>query len=229
MRKRNSITIHNCRTWHRYRTCKLDHFTSMKTSEIFVIKIRRTTQQKECLFYLQMCARCTTTWWVVANSFDLNFNDVVMPSKHIRCIYKNLLLLNLLPRIYFNWISDRVFNFYQFFLILKQCWMWRLARRPCKFQRKVLESHRKQSMAQHQHSTHRIRVRWQNLNVCRGGTCELMIFSILFRINVKILYFFDRYVNLLEPYMVQLVRLDFGKSCCGKCSPNSNQFHFICS
>lgn len=26
------------------------------------------------------------------------------------------------------------------------------------------------------------------------------------------------YVNLLEPYMVQLVRLDFGKSCCGKCS-----------
>jgi hypothetical protein len=24
------------------------------------------------------------------------------------------------------------------------------------------------------------------------------------------------YVNLLEPYMVQLVRLDFGKSCCGK-------------
>lgn len=25
------------------------------------------------------------------------------------------------------------------------------------------------------------------------------------------------YVNLLEPYMVQLVRLDFGKACCGKC------------
>lgn len=24
------------------------------------------------------------------------------------------------------------------------------------------------------------------------------------------------YVNLLEPYMVQLVRVDFGKSCCGK-------------
>lgn len=24
------------------------------------------------------------------------------------------------------------------------------------------------------------------------------------------------YVNLLEPYMVQLVRLDFGKPCCGK-------------
>lgn len=23
------------------------------------------------------------------------------------------------------------------------------------------------------------------------------------------------YVNLLEPYMVQLVRLDFGKPCCG--------------
>lgn len=29
------------------------------------------------------------------------------------------------------------------------------------------------------------------------------------------------YVNLLEPYMVQLVRLDFGKSCCGK-------YHLIC-
>ncbi|XP_053658000.1 uncharacterized protein LOC128707075 [Anopheles marshallii] len=27
------------------------------------------------------------------------------------------------------------------------------------------------------------------------------------------------YVNLLEPYMVQLVRLDFGKSCCGKGKP----------
>lgn len=24
------------------------------------------------------------------------------------------------------------------------------------------------------------------------------------------------YVNLLEPYMVQLVRLDFGKACCGE-------------
>lgn len=24
------------------------------------------------------------------------------------------------------------------------------------------------------------------------------------------------YVNLLEPYMVQLVRLDFGKPCCGE-------------
>lgn len=24
------------------------------------------------------------------------------------------------------------------------------------------------------------------------------------------------YVNLLEPYMVQLIRLDFGRSCCGK-------------
>ena len=24
------------------------------------------------------------------------------------------------------------------------------------------------------------------------------------------------YVNLLEPYMVQLVRVDFGQSCCGK-------------
>ncbi|XP_046391266.1 uncharacterized protein LOC124159479 isoform X1 [Ischnura elegans] len=29
------------------------------------------------------------------------------------------------------------------------------------------------------------------------------------------------YVNLLEPYMVQLVRLDFGKSCCGKNSPGT--------
>ncbi|KAF6202356.1 hypothetical protein GE061_004754 [Apolygus lucorum] len=27
------------------------------------------------------------------------------------------------------------------------------------------------------------------------------------------------YVNLLEPYMVQLVRLDFGKPCCGKNKP----------
>jgi hypothetical protein len=26
------------------------------------------------------------------------------------------------------------------------------------------------------------------------------------------------YVNLLEPYMVQLVRIDFGQSCCGKFS-----------
>ncbi|KAF2350728.1 Galactose-binding domain-like [Trinorchestia longiramus] len=25
------------------------------------------------------------------------------------------------------------------------------------------------------------------------------------------------YVNLLEPYMVQLVRLDFGQNCCGEC------------
>lgn len=24
------------------------------------------------------------------------------------------------------------------------------------------------------------------------------------------------YVNLLEPYMVQLVRIDFGQACCGK-------------
>ena len=24
------------------------------------------------------------------------------------------------------------------------------------------------------------------------------------------------YVNLLEPYMVQLVRIDFGQSCCGE-------------
>lgn len=29
------------------------------------------------------------------------------------------------------------------------------------------------------------------------------------------------YVNLLEPYMVQLVRLDFGKPCCGKISQPS--------
>ena len=28
------------------------------------------------------------------------------------------------------------------------------------------------------------------------------------------------YVNLLEPYMVQLVRIDFGQSCCGKCLEN---------
>lgn len=28
------------------------------------------------------------------------------------------------------------------------------------------------------------------------------------------------YVNLLEPYMVQLVRLDFGKPCCGKENEN---------
>lgn len=27
------------------------------------------------------------------------------------------------------------------------------------------------------------------------------------------------YVNLLEPYMVQLVRLDFGQSCCGTSFP----------
>ena len=26
------------------------------------------------------------------------------------------------------------------------------------------------------------------------------------------------YVNLLEPYMVQLVRIDFGQSCCGELS-----------
>ena len=26
------------------------------------------------------------------------------------------------------------------------------------------------------------------------------------------------YVNLLEPYMVQLVRIDFGQSCCGEYS-----------
>lgn len=32
------------------------------------------------------------------------------------------------------------------------------------------------------------------------------------------------YVNLLEPYMVQLVRLDFGKSCCGKW----NRMWFFC-
>ena len=28
------------------------------------------------------------------------------------------------------------------------------------------------------------------------------------------------YVNLLEPYMVQLVRIDFGQSCCGKLLEN---------
>ena len=32
------------------------------------------------------------------------------------------------------------------------------------------------------------------------------------------------YVNLLEPYMVQLVRLDFGKACCGKTSPVTCNF-----
>ena len=33
------------------------------------------------------------------------------------------------------------------------------------------------------------------------------------------------YVNLLEPYMVQLVRVDFGQSCCGKWySPNNYEF-----
>lgn len=30
------------------------------------------------------------------------------------------------------------------------------------------------------------------------------------------------YVNLLEPYMVQLVRVDFGQSCC--CKSIANQF-----
>lgn len=30
------------------------------------------------------------------------------------------------------------------------------------------------------------------------------------------------YVNLLEPYMVQLVRLDFGKPCCGKYTRSRN-------
>lgn len=25
------------------------------------------------------------------------------------------------------------------------------------------------------------------------------------------------YVNLLEPYLVQIVRIDFGTACCGKC------------
>lgn len=33
------------------------------------------------------------------------------------------------------------------------------------------------------------------------------------------------YVNLLEPYMVQLVRLDFGKSCCGKSMTNVFYYH----
>ncbi|KOB78882.1 Sushi, partial [Operophtera brumata] len=32
------------------------------------------------------------------------------------------------------------------------------------------------------------------------------------------------YVNLLEPYMVQLVRLDFGKPCCGHTNPICNRF-----
>ena len=27
------------------------------------------------------------------------------------------------------------------------------------------------------------------------------------------------YVNLLEPYLVQIVRIDFGTACCGKCAP----------
>lgn len=34
------------------------------------------------------------------------------------------------------------------------------------------------------------------------------------------------YVNLLEPYMVQLVRLDFGKSCCGE---SEIKLFFLCS
>ena len=34
------------------------------------------------------------------------------------------------------------------------------------------------------------------------------------------------YVNLLEPYMVQLVRIDFGQSCCGESVDLSlSQFH----
>lgn len=35
------------------------------------------------------------------------------------------------------------------------------------------------------------------------------------------------YVNLLEPYMVQLVRLDFGKPCCGKNITKTLFFYFI--
>lgn len=35
------------------------------------------------------------------------------------------------------------------------------------------------------------------------------------------------YVNLLEPYMVQLVRLDFGKACCGEFPRNEDRFKFI--
>ena len=31
------------------------------------------------------------------------------------------------------------------------------------------------------------------------------------------------YVNLLEPYMVQLVRVDFGQSCCGKLFSSTKQ------
>ena len=30
------------------------------------------------------------------------------------------------------------------------------------------------------------------------------------------------YVNLLEPYMVQLVRIDFGQSCCGELKHNTS-------
>ena len=41
------------------------------------------------------------------------------------------------------------------------------------------------------------------------------------------------YVNLLEPYMVQLVRLDFGKPCCGKKFSNQKNetifFFFSCT
>jgi hypothetical protein len=35
------------------------------------------------------------------------------------------------------------------------------------------------------------------------------------------------YVNLLEPYMVQLVRLDFGKSCCGESRLRDNTFRAL--
>ena len=34
------------------------------------------------------------------------------------------------------------------------------------------------------------------------------------------------YVNLLEPYMVQLVRIDFGQSCCGELKKDSRIFVF---
>ena len=35
------------------------------------------------------------------------------------------------------------------------------------------------------------------------------------------------YVNLLEPYMVQLVRIDFGQSCCGNHNYLINLIHIL--
>ena len=45
-----------------------------------------------------------------------------------------------------------------------------------------------------------------------------MTFSAAFHHDFEIIFkcYFARYVNLLEPYMVQLVRIDFGQSCCAK-------------